>query len=94
MPTARFKAKGKTVSFSFGKKSKGKGGRLEPKGRKGTYELWSIHDGGDREVRRWKGTTEKAGEKRGAELARERGWLLDLLRCDGKKKIHLRTFGG
>jgi len=90
MPTARFKAKGKTVSFSFGKKSKGKGA----KGRKGAFELWSIHDGGDREVRRWKGTTEKAGEKRGAELARERGWLLDLVRCDGKKKILLRTFGG
>lgn len=91
MPTVKFKAKGKTVSFSFAKKSKGRRGS---KGRKGGFELWSIHDGGSREVRRWKGATERAGEEKGRELARERRWLLDLVKRDGKRKILLRTFGG
>lgn len=89
MPTARFKAKGKTVSFSFGRKSKGRGA----KGRKGRFELWSIHDGGDREVRRWKGSTEGAGMTKGRELRRVHGWLIDLVRCENGRKILLHTFG-
>lgn len=91
MPKAHFKAKGKIVSFAFGKKSKG---RQAMKGTKGRFELWSIHDGGDREVRRWRGSSVLAGKEKGFDLARTHGWLLDLVRREGKRKILIRTFGG
>ncbi len=89
----RFKTKDGTIVSFTKKKSKGRGGRVGPKGKKGRFELWSIHDGGDREVRRWKGSSEDAAMTKGRELRRIHGWLLDLLRVEGDRKFHLHTFG-
>lgn len=90
-----FVANGKRVTFTAGKKKKKRTPATHGKHRFANvqrFEVWTIHDEGEREIRRWRGSSEETGTEKAQELA-ARGALVDLVERKGRRKLLLRTFG-
>jgi hypothetical protein len=82
----RFKTRDGWVSFTKKKKPK----RAKSSG---AFEVLTVHDGGEKYVRRWTGSSEEAACKAARSWA-AKGYLADVVKRKGKRKLFLRSFGG
>lgn len=86
MPRVSFKTKdGKRVTFRAGGGKKKKASKGKARGR---FIVYTVHDGGERYVRRWSGSSEKIGLMKMREWASRSG-RADLVKVDGDREIFI-----